>query len=98
MGAGVQSALSTCAELYLTRLLTCSGAVVLVIVGKKPLGHWNSLKYFPHVPERDGTQLCEIVGRKRVAVYLPAPAGREPKTFAAVLSPQKIEQIRGLIS
>jgi hypothetical protein len=46
----------------------------------------------------NGTELCDIAGRKRVAVYLPAPAGPERKTFAAVLSEQKIEQIRGLIS
>ena len=40
---GVQSALANCAGRYLKKLLACSGATVIALVGRKTLNHWNSL-------------------------------------------------------
>ena len=41
---GVASALSTCSGRYLNELLSCSGALVIVLVGKKALACWNACR------------------------------------------------------
>jgi hypothetical protein len=96
---GVKEALITCATRYMMRLLSCSGAVVLVLVGDKVLNHWNSLELegLPQVPEKGGTALQEIAGRKRVVTYLAAPGGPKPKLFAHWLTEARILEIRQLI-
>ena len=96
---GVKEALITCANRYMMRLLSCSGAVVLVLVGDKVLNHWNSLGLLglPQVPQKGGSALQEIAGRKRVVIYLPAPGGPKPKLFAHWLTKATILEIRNLI-
>jgi hypothetical protein len=96
---GVKKALLTCANRYMMKLLSCSSAVVLVLVGDKVLNHWNSLglEGLPHVRPEGGTALQEIAGRKRVVVYLPAPSGPKPKLFAHWLTKARILEIRHLI-
>jgi hypothetical protein len=93
---GVKEALITCANRYMMKLLSCSGAVVLVLVGDKVLNHWNSLgiEGLPQVPQVGGTALQEIAGRKRVVVYLAAPGGPKPKLFAHWLTQARILEIR----
>jgi len=96
---GVKEALVTCANRYMMKLLSCSGAVALVLVGDKVLNHWNSLGLagLPQVPLKGGTALQEIAGRKRVVIYLAAPAGPKPKLFAHYLPKERILEIRQLI-
>jgi hypothetical protein len=96
---GVKEALITCANRYMMKLLSCSGAVVLVLVGDKVLNHWNSLRMegLPQVPQVGGSGLQEIAGRKRVVVYLAAPAGPKPKLFSHWLTQARILEIRHLI-
>src|SRR5277367_4759468 len=96
---GVKEALITCANRYMMRLLSCSAAVVLVLVGDKVLNHWNSLELegLPQVPEKGGTALQEIAGRQRVVTYLAAPGGPKPKLFAHWLTEARILEIRHLI-
>ena len=96
---GVKEALITCADRYMMKLLSCSGAVVLVLVGDKVLNHWNSLGLdgLPQVPQVGGTALQEIAGRKRVVIYLSAPSGPKPKLFAHWLTKPRIREIRHLI-
>jgi hypothetical protein len=97
--AGVQSALSNCAGRYLKRLLSCSGAVVVVLVGRKALDYWNSQSLgLPNVPETEGTDFEEVAGRDRLFVFLPHPASFEvQKRFVDRISPNKMEQIRSLL-
>jgi hypothetical protein len=80
------------------KLLSCSGAVVLVLVGDKVLKHWNSLglEGLPLVPPEGGTALQEIAGRKRVMIYLAAPGGPKPKLFAYWLTKERILEIEHL--
>ena len=96
---GVPESLITCANRYMMKLLSCSGAVVLVLVGHKVLNHWNSLgmQGLPQVPMKGGTALQEIAGRKRVVIYLSHPCGPEPKLFARWLTESRILEIRHLI-
>jgi hypothetical protein len=96
---GVKEALVTCANRYMMRLLSCSNAVVLVLVGSKVFNLWNSLGMagLPQVPQMGGNAFQEIVGRKRVVVYLAAPGGPEPKLFAHWLPEARILEIRLLI-
>jgi hypothetical protein len=96
---GVKEALITCANRYMMKLLSCSGAIVLVLVGDKVLNHWNSLGMvgLPQVPQVGGTVLQDIAGRKRVVVYLAAPGGPKPKLFAHRLTQARILEIRQLI-
>jgi hypothetical protein len=96
---GVKEALITCANRYMMKLLSCSGAVVLVLVGDKVLNHWNSLgmEGLPQVPQKGGTALQEIAGRKRLVVYLAAPSGPKPKLFSHWLTQARILEIRHLI-
>jgi hypothetical protein len=96
---GVKAALMTCANRYMIKLLSCSGAVVLVLVGDKVLNHWNSLglEGLPQVRQEGGTALQEIAGRRRVVIYLSAPSGPKPKLFAHWLTKARILEIRHLI-
>ena len=96
---GVPESLITCANRYMMKLLSCSGAVVLVLVGHKVLNHWNSLgmEGLPQTPKEGGTALQEIAGRKRVVIYLSHPCGPEPKLFARWLTESRILEIRHLI-
>jgi hypothetical protein len=96
---GVRAALSHCAGRYLNRLLSCSGAIVIVLVGRKTLGYWNSQSLgLPKVPETNGTDFQEIAGRKRLFVFLPHPSGFElRKRLADRISTDKMDQIRSLL-
>ena len=96
---GVKEALITCANRYMMKLLSCSRAVVLVLVGDKVWSHWNSLGLagLPQVPQKGGTALQDIAGRKRVVIYLAAPSGPKPKLFAHWLTKERILEIRHLI-
>lgn len=96
---GVKTALLTCARRYMMDLLTCSGAVVLVLVGRKVLRHWNSLQSegLPTVQPPGVTRL-QIGERECVAVYLAAPGSAEPKLFNHWLGEEKIKEIRTLIA
>jgi hypothetical protein len=80
-------------------LLSCSRAVLLVLVGDKVWKHWNSLRMagLPQVPQKGGTALQEIAGRKRIVVYLAAPGSNLPKLFAYWLGKENILGIRHLI-
>jgi hypothetical protein len=76
---GVQEALNQRAGRYLMKLLSCSRADVLVLVGRKTLNYWNLLgmeSSLPRVPDRDGTDPQQIAGRERRVVFLPAPLVR----------------------
>ena len=97
---GVLSALKTCASRYLPRLLQFSSALVVVIVGGKALGYWNSLELpsVPHVPERDGTPLVMAFGRERVFLYLPHPAGPKKKCFVDWVRKEKLNEVQELIA
>jgi len=96
---GVKKALFTCANRYMMKLLSCSGAVVLVLVGRKVLNHWNSLgiEGLPQVLPKGGTALQEIAGRKRVVIYLSHSSGPERKHFADWLCESRILKIRHLV-
>lgn len=96
---GVESALSHCTDQYLARLLSCSGARVIVLVGKKTLNLWNKLQLdLPKIPEHDGTDLLRVAGRKRFCVFLPHPAGFErQKKFSERISPSKLNEIRSFL-
>lgn len=96
---GVPAAINECAARYLMRLLSCSPATVLVLVGRKTLNYWNSLRIesVPPVPERDGTELQPIAGRNRVIVFLPHPTGPEPKRFCSWVSGSAMEKIRSAL-
>ena len=68
-------ALLNCAGHYLMKLLSCAGATVVVLVGRKTLRYWNSLSLgLPNVPEIEGTEFQEIAGHKRLFIFLPHPA------------------------
>jgi hypothetical protein len=97
--AGVQSALPNCAGRYLMKLLSCAGATVVVLVGRKTLRYWNSLLLgLPNVPETEGTDLQEIAGHKRLFIFLPHPASFElQKRFADRISIVKMNEIRSLL-
>lgn len=96
---GVVSALKTCASRYLPRLLQFSGASVVVIVGEKALGYWNSLQLpsVPCVPQRDGTPRVMAFGRERVFLYLPHPAGPKKKRFVDWVGQEKLCEVRELL-
>jgi hypothetical protein len=96
---GVTSALNFCAGLYLVRLLSCSGAAVVVLVGKKAFEHWNSLRVdsLPKVPYKEGTEEQEVAGRKRIFLYLAHPSGPEPKLFRNWVSETRMRYIRSFI-
>ncbi len=105
--SGVSEAVAVCAERYLRRLLRCSGAVLIVLVGKKVQEHWNSLsgrlsstetQSLPLVPDRNGTRVQTIEGRKRVVAYLGHPTGPEKKRISHWLTPEKLVEIRALLS
>ena len=100
---GVREALSFCAERYLERLLQCSGAVVIVLVGRKVLGYWNELSALrsstglsalPRVPDWGGTSLQPLEGLNRYFVYLGHPSGPEKKKFCDWVSHDKLQEIR----
>lgn len=96
---GVTSALNFCASRYLMKLLSCSGAAVVVIVGKKAFQHWNSLQVdaLPKVPYKDGTEELEVAGRKRIFLFLAHPSGPEPKLFSNWVSEARMRYIRSFI-
>jgi hypothetical protein len=97
---GVLPALKTCASRYLPRLLQFSSASVVVIVGGKALGYWNSLELpsVPHVPERDGTPLAMAFGRERVFLYLPHPAGPKKKRFVDWVRKERLQDVQKLVA
>lgn len=97
---GVVSALKTCASRYLPRLLQFSGASVVVIVGDKALGYWNSLQLpsVPRIPQRDGTPRVMTFGRERVFLYLPHPAGPKKKRFSDWVGQEKLCEVRELVA
>jgi hypothetical protein len=98
MASGVPEALTPCSVRYLSRLLACSGAKVVVLVGKKAMNHWNAQSGNKAVPVREGTGLQPVFGRERWVVYLPAPASFEKdKKFAARLSPGTLANLRELL-
>jgi hypothetical protein len=96
---GVTSALNFCAGRYMVKLLCCSGAAVVVLVGRKALRHWNSLEVdaLQKVPHRDGTEEQEIAGRKRIFLFLAHPSGPEPKLFRNWVSAARMRYIRSFI-
>lgn len=96
---GVEAALSHCTERYLERLLSCSGASIIVLVGRKTLNRWNELQLgLPKVLEREGADLQWVAGRKRYCVFLPHPAGFEPrKRFSERISASKLNEIRSFL-
>jgi uracil-DNA glycosylase len=81
-------AVDKCAELYLNRLLLCSGSCVVVIVGKIARKvfmktYFPTTKYYGH-----GTKI-NVAGRDRFVMFVSHPNARErpslphPKTFKA---------------
>jgi hypothetical protein len=94
---GVGQALRTCAGKFLTRLLSCSAASVLVLVGRKAFDYWNLIAIdsgLPIIPERDGSEAQTIAGLQRRAIFFAAPSGPEPKLFSHWISEARIKQIR----
>jgi hypothetical protein len=96
---GVDYALSHCTDRYLERLLSCTGARVIVLVGRKTLNRWNELQLeLPKVLDREGTDLQWVAGRERFCVFLPHPAGFEPqKRFSDRVSAAKLNEIRSFL-
>lgn len=104
---GVREALSHCAERYLGGLLQCSGAVVIVLVGRKVLGFWNelhalhsgiSLPTLPRVPDWGGTSLQPLEGMNRFFVYVGHPSGPEKKKVFDWVSGEKLQEIRSRLA
>ena len=103
---GVPEALHVCAGRFLGRLLKCSGAAVIILVGRKVLNYWNALHGTQHnpdslrlplVPDWDGTSIQNIAGINRVVVYLGHPTGPEKKRFNDWVSSDKLHEIRSLL-
>ena len=103
---GVPEALHACAGRFLGRLLKCSGAVVIVLVGRKVFNYWNALHEaqnsldlhrLPIVPDWNGTCIQHIEGIDRVVLYLGHPTGPEKKRFSEWLSKDKLQEIRSLL-
>lgn len=103
---GVSEALHVCAGRFLGRLLKCSGAVVIILVGRKVLNYWNALhetqhnpdsQRLPLVPDWDGTCIQTIEGINRVVVYIGHPTGPEKKRLVDWLSSDKLHEIRSLL-
>jgi hypothetical protein len=101
MGAGVDPALATCAGRYLQELLACSGAKVLVLVGKTSLEYWTTLAAqmgLPSVPPTGGTGPHQIAGRQRYCVYLTAPSAGGPKKFEKLLNANQLRNLRQFLA
>ena len=100
---GVREALSFCTERYLGRLLQCSGAVVIVLVGRKVLGHWNELSArhsgnklssLPRIPDWGGTSHQPVEGLNRFFIYLGHPSSGEKQKVCYWVSHDKLQEIR----
>jgi hypothetical protein len=95
---GVVAAMKQCPQRYLSRVLCCSAAKLVVIVGRKALQYFNTLNVngIPRIPEKDG--MDSVGGIPRVFVYLGHPTGPEPKRFEDWLSKSRLQHVRDLLN
>jgi len=78
---GVESALDECADLYLTRVLSCSGSRILVILGEMPKQIVTKKYNLPAHPPVQGP--VDVAGRERFVVFLGAPNSNRLRKFTS---------------
>ncbi len=93
---GVREAEDFCASRYFSRIVSVSGARIIVVLGKPARKVFETELGFPkegimHGPTR-------LSGRERIVTFLPHPNARGPRTFAKCVPENKLETIRAFLS
>jgi uracil-DNA glycosylase len=93
--SGVREALDACAARYLERMLTASGARVIVGLGKIA---GDALRRQYSIPEDAHLHGPVMIGRReRVVAFLPHPNARVRRSFAACLTSEELAHLRDLV-
>ena len=91
---GVAAAMSTCAERWLRPVLVQSGAVVVVLLGKRAQEACSRIWALD--VSRSAHFGVDLGGRERAVVLLPHPNAFERKTLTARVSEDDLSRLRGL--
>lgn len=92
---GVKEALATCSGQWLTPILECAAASIVILLGRHAR---NACAQFWQLDGRQAVHFgVPIAGRRRAVVILPHPNAFQKKTIAANATAEELERLRCLL-
>lgn len=92
---GVKQALKECGDRYLSRLLSCSNAKVIVALGKFVKQVVIETFAIPRDARVYGP--AEVCGRTRYIVFLAQPNSNRPRKFSTAVSAEELAELRTIL-